>query len=62
MMKVQELIRRKRRLILMQNDEKKKANTDKEKSDLKGTFISVMILGAFLVISWIGAFTLFLSR
>ncbi|GIO28416.1 cytochrome c oxidase subunit 2A [Ornithinibacillus bavariensis] len=46
----------------MSNDEKKKANHNEEKSDLKGTFVSVMILGVFLVISWIGAFTLFLSR
>lgn len=38
-------------------------NPAKEKEpNLKGTFASVMILGAFLVVTWIGAFSLFISR
>lgn len=38
---------------------------DKQHNDefsLKGTFVSVMILGAILVISWIAVFMLFLDR
>lgn len=30
--------------------------------ELKGTFASVMLLGAFLVITWVGAYLLFISR
>ncbi len=33
-----------------------------EKSTLKGTFVSVMILGGFLLLSWLLVFMLFLSR
>ncbi len=33
-----------------------------EKNDLKGTFISVMFLGGFIIITWIGVWALFLSR
>ncbi|MFC4596941.1 cytochrome c oxidase subunit 2A [Cohnella hongkongensis] len=29
---------------------------------LKGAFASVMLLGAFLALSWIGVFILFVSR
>lgn len=29
---------------------------------LKGTFASVMLLGAFLAIAWIGVFILFVAR
>jgi len=29
---------------------------------LKGTFASVMLLGAFLAITWIGVFILFVAR
>lgn len=36
-------------------------HTDKEPS-LKGTFTSVMLLGLFLVVSWVGVFILFLNR
>ncbi|GGA61652.1 cytochrome c oxidase subunit 2A [Ornithinibacillus halotolerans] len=45
----------------MQNLQKNNAS-EKEKPDLKGTFVSVMILGILIVVSWIGAFALFLSR
>ncbi|MUK87308.1 cytochrome c oxidase subunit 2A [Ornithinibacillus sp. L9] len=45
-------------------EEKKLAEEKKEKEtpSLKGTFISVMLLGLFLVLSWAGAFALFISR
>ncbi|WP_127530355.1 cytochrome c oxidase subunit 2A [Paenibacillus kobensis] len=29
---------------------------------LKGTFVSVLLLGAFIAISWIGVFVLFIVR
>lgn len=29
---------------------------------LKGTFVSVMLLGLFLVLSWVGMFLLFIAR
>lgn len=35
--------------------------TEKEIT-LKGTFLSVMLLGIFIIISWTGAWLLFLSR
>ncbi|MEN2766217.1 cytochrome c oxidase subunit 2A [Ornithinibacillus xuwenensis] len=40
------------------------ASKDKEKNrqDLKGTLVSVSILGAILIISWVGAYILFISR
>ncbi|MDW0112552.1 cytochrome c oxidase subunit 2A [Sporosarcina saromensis] len=30
--------------------------------DLKGTFIAVMLLGIFILVSWFGIYALFLSR
>ncbi len=29
---------------------------------LKGTFASVLILGAFILVSWLGVFLLYLAR
>lgn len=40
----------------MQIPEKEDTNT------LKGTFISVMLLGGFIIVTWIGVWALFLSR
>lgn len=41
----------------------KKEKTDKaEETDLKGTFISVGILGLFIIVSWAGVWYLFISR
>ncbi|MEG9297931.1 cytochrome c oxidase subunit 2A [Mangrovibacillus sp. Mu-81] len=41
----------------------KKAHTKVEdQSSLKGTFTSVLLLGVFLVLSWIGVFILFINR
>ncbi|MEN1969392.1 cytochrome c oxidase subunit 2A [Lentibacillus sp. N15] len=34
----------------------------KQNSSLKGTFASVMLLGAFIIVSWVGVWILFLSR
>jgi flagellar basal body-associated protein FliL len=45
----------------MRKDEVQEAS-EKEKPSLKGTFISVMILGVLIIISWVGAFALFISR
>jgi len=39
----------------------KEKGSEKEVS-LKGTFISVMILGVFLLISWFGVWALYMSR
>lgn len=35
---------------------------DSTEVNLKGTFVSVMILGAFLIVSWVGIYILFISR
>lgn len=34
----------------------------KEPTSLKGTFIAVMLLGTFLIVSWFGVYALFLVR
>ena len=34
----------------------------KKDSSLKGTLISVFLIGGFIVVSWVSAFFLFLSR
>ncbi len=34
----------------------------KESNTLKGTFTSVLFLGGFLVLTWIGVFIIFLNR
>lgn len=38
------------------------SSKEEKKSDLRGTFISVMILGVFLLGSWFGVWALYLSR
>ena len=40
------------------------ANETEEKKDfsLKGSFISVLILGAFIVLSWAGVYAIFITR
>jgi hypothetical protein len=37
-------------------------NQKPEDESLKGTFVSVMLLGAFLVVTWLGVLILFVSR
>jgi len=34
----------------------------KDEPSLKGTFVSVLLLGAFILVSWLGVFFLFLAR
>lgn len=33
-----------------------------EEHSLKGTFVSVMLLGGFLIVTWLGVFMLFIYR
>ncbi|NOU96293.1 cytochrome c oxidase subunit 2A [Paenibacillus sp. LMG 31456] len=33
-----------------------------EEASLKGTLVAVMLLGAFLVLTWVGVFVLFIAR
>ncbi|MFZ3590536.1 cytochrome c oxidase subunit 2A [Bacillus sp. DJP31] len=33
-----------------------------KESNLKGTFVSVLLLGAFIVLSWITVYALFIQR
>lgn len=40
----------------------KKVEEKEETNELKGAFISVMLLGGFIIITWIGVWALFLSR
>lgn len=39
-----------------------KRQKKEEKSSLKGTFVSVMTLGLFIIISWAGVWVLYLTR
>ncbi|MDF2961249.1 MAG: Cytochrome c oxidase subunit IIa family [Paenibacillus sp.] len=34
----------------------------KHEESLKGTLVSVMLLGAFLILTWVGVFALFVAR
>ncbi|WP_148302657.1 cytochrome c oxidase subunit 2A [Caldalkalibacillus mannanilyticus] len=46
-----------------QQKESKKIQTPiKDEPSLKGAFVSVMLLGGFLVLSWVAVFYLFISR
>ncbi|MDG5787950.1 cytochrome c oxidase subunit 2A [Evansella sp. AB-P1] len=40
----------------------KHVSTNEDETSLKGTFIFVMFVGSFLVISWIAVFFLFIGR
>ncbi|NLP49413.1 cytochrome c oxidase subunit 2A [Bacillus sp. RO1] len=40
----------------------KKLPLNEEEASLKGTLIAVFMIGAFIVISWISVFSLFISR
>lgn len=50
----------------MENQEKAETNREigrhQEETSLKGTFVSVMLLGAFVLMSWVGVFILFIER
>ncbi|HLR15138.1 MAG TPA: cytochrome c oxidase subunit 2A [Bacillota bacterium] len=39
-----------------------KGKKDEEENEFKGTFIAVMLLGLFLIASWVGVWILFLVR
>ncbi|SDD31813.1 hypothetical protein SAMN02799630_02721 [Paenibacillus sp. UNCCL117] len=43
-------------------DVKKQTKEERREPVLSGTFASVMLLGLFLVLSWVGIFILFLVR
>lgn len=36
--------------------------SDSQESSLKGTFVSVLIIGGFMLVSWFSVFVLFLER
>lgn len=47
----------------MVSEKKKQLDSEQEKeTNLKGTLISVSFVGVFILVTWIGAFMLFLSR
>lgn len=33
-----------------------------DKDELKGTFVAVMMLGAFIIVSWVGVWALYIAR
>jgi hypothetical protein len=33
-----------------------------EKESLKGTFVSVMLVGGFIIVTWLAVFFIFISR
>jgi len=47
--------------MVAEKQKKLDSNQDKE-PNLKGTLISVSFVGIFILVTWIGAFLLFLSR
>lgn len=48
---------------MSQSQEKEKKQEKKmEEHSLKGTFVSVMLLGAFLLASWLGVWVIYLIR
>lgn len=40
----------------------KKRQHSEDKQSLKGTFVSVMIVGVVIAVCWIGVFMLFINR
>ncbi|HLR63802.1 MAG TPA: cytochrome c oxidase subunit 2A [Pseudogracilibacillus sp.] len=42
--------------------EKKQEKMENEEVDLRGTFVSVMFLGGFIIASWAGVWALYLYR
>jgi hypothetical protein len=42
--------------------ERKIVKSMNQEPSLKGTFVSVLLLGGFIAISWIGVFALFIAR
>lgn len=48
--------------MMGKQDHKQQSVKSETPIHLKGTFIAVMLLGVFMVISWFGIYALFLSR
>jgi len=46
----------------MANDKKTNPKKQQEEHELKGTFISVLFVGGFILASWIAVFLLFILR
>ena len=46
----------------MKNKQPQQQENNESSIHFKGTFIAVMLLGVFLVVSWFGIYALFLSR
>ncbi len=44
------------------NDPNTQTKTQAEEADLKGTFIAVLFVGAFLVVTWFGVWGIFVNR
>lgn len=47
---------------LTNEEETERKTEEKKEYSLKGTFISVMLLGVFIIVSWAGVFALFQLR
>lgn len=43
-------------------EDRKPHGSHEEEPPLRGAFVSVMIVGGFILLSWIGVFVLFLNR
>lgn len=53
------------RVVTMASIEEKKEEKvthDKKEPDLRGTFISVMSIGIFIIVSWVLVYALFIVR
>jgi hypothetical protein len=46
----------------MANRHNAQQHDPKDESSLKGTFVSVMLLGGFLIASWAAVFLLYIAR
>ena len=43
-------------------NKKGKSSPDSQESSLKGTFVSVLIIGVIMLVSWFSVFLLFMER
>lgn len=43
-------------------NKKESGRTHSQETSLKGTFVSVLIIGVFMLVSWFSIFLLFLER
>lgn len=46
----------------MSEKTKKEVTQENKEVDLRGTFLSVMLLGGFIIVSWAGVWALFMYR